>query len=287
MTHAPEPDWAATRSETWRRQIAGLEAMLAPVDEPLIAALALESPARIVDVGCGGGATTLAALRRAPSGSIAHGVDLSPVLVAIARQRIGRDADSIAFDVADMGVATPPDRPFDRMVSRLGVMFFADPPSAFGNLRRWLAPRGRVALAVWGPLDENVWMTATRDAVAHAIRLAPIDPAAPGPFRYGDVAPLLALLRGAGFRDVAATPWRQALPIGQGLRAPDAARFALAAFSRFAEQLAEAGGDAAATACRALAARFAAFERGGIVTVPGSVHIVTGRASDGTTGGRR
>lgn len=286
MTDTLTPDWAATRSDKWRQQIAGLEAMLAPIDEPLIAALALEAPARIVDVGCGGGATTLAALRRAPAGSIAHGVDLSPVLVDVARQRIGRHAASLAFDVADMGVATPPDRPFDRMVSRLGVMFFADPPSAFVNLRRWLAPEGRVALAVWGPLDENAWMTATREAVADAISLAPIDPAAPGPFRYGDVDPLLSLLRDAGFSDVVATPWRHALPIGQGLRAPDAARFALAAFSQFAEQLAAAGGDAARVACRSLAARFAPHERGGVVTMPGSVHIVSGRASDDTTGGR-
>lgn len=279
-------DWAAARSDTWRRQIAGLEAMLAPIDAPLIEALALDAPARIVDVGCGGGATTLAALRRAPAGSVAHGMDLSPVLIDIARQRIGADAASVAFDVADMGVATPPARRFDRMVSRLGVMFFADPRSAFVNLRRWLAPTGRVALAVWGPLDENVWMTATREAVASAISLAPIDPDAPGPFRYGAVDPLLSLLRDAGFRDVVATRWRHALPIGRGLRAPDAARFALAAFSQFAEQLAAAGGDAARVACRSLAARFAPHERGGVVTMPGSVHIVTGRADVDTIGGR-
>ena len=43
MTKEPVADWAAARSDKWRRQLAGLEAMLAPIDEPLIKALALTS----------------------------------------------------------------------------------------------------------------------------------------------------------------------------------------------------------------------------------------------------
>lgn len=278
MTREPVPDWAAARSDKWRRQLAGLEAMLAPIDEPLIKALALTAPVRIADVGCGGGATTMEVLRRAPAGSVAHGLDLSPALIEVARRRQGGHGSSVAFEVADMGTMPPPEPPYDRLVSRLGVMFFNDPPAAFANLRRWLEPGGRFAFAVWGPVADNPWMTATRGAVAEAIDPLPIDPSAPGPFRYGNVEPLVSLLARTGFADVTVTDWRQALPIGDRLPAPEAARFALAAFSSFAELLSDAGGDAPNRARRALAARFTPHEREGIVLMPARIHIITGRA---------
>jgi SAM-dependent methyltransferase len=279
MTPEPTVDWAAARSDKWRRQLAGLEAMLAPIDEPLIGALALHSPVRIADVGCGSGATTVEVMRRAPEGSVAHGFDLSPALIEVARRRQGALDAAVAFEVADMGAMPPPEARYDRLVSRLGVMFFSDPVTAFANLRRWLAPGGRFAFAVWGPVGDNPWMTATRAAVADAIALAPLEPSAAGPSRYGDVASLLSLLAGAGFADVTVTDWRQTLPIGNGLRAPEAARFALASFSSFAELLSEAGADALAAARGALTERLRPYEREGGVQMPARVHIVAGRAA--------
>jgi SAM-dependent methyltransferase len=278
MTREPVADWAAARSDKWRRQLTGLEAMLAPIDEPLIKALALTAPVRIADVGCGAGATTIEVLCRAPAGSVAHGLDLSPALIEVARRRHGAHKSSVAFDVADMGTMAPPEPSYDRLVSRLGVMFFNDPPAAFANLRRWLVPGGRFAFAVWGPVGDNAWMTATRAAVAEAIDLAPIEPSAPGPFRYGDVVPFVSLLERAGFADVTVTDWRQALPVGDRLPARDAAQFALASFSSFAELLSNAGGDAATRALRALAARFTPYEQAGAILMPARVHIITGRA---------
>jgi hypothetical protein len=156
-------------------------------------------------------------------------------------------------------------------------MFFNDPLAAFANVRRWLVRGGRFAFAVWGPVDDNPWMTATRAAVAEAIDLPPIEPSAPGPFRYGDVTPLLSLLARAGFVSLTVTDWRQPLPIGNRLPAPDAAQFALASFSSFAELLSNAGSDAPAKARDVLAARFAPYEREGAVMMPARVHIVAGR----------
>ena len=48
-------DWTAARGEKWRAQSAGMEAMLAPVDGPLIRALNLDAPFGIADIGCGAG----------------------------------------------------------------------------------------------------------------------------------------------------------------------------------------------------------------------------------------
>ncbi len=155
-------DWRAARGEKWRAQCAGMEAMLTPLDEPLIRALNLDAPCRIADVGCGGGGTTLEILRRAPAGSVVHGFDLSPALIELARSRKRSDEPAIAFEIADMATAAAPADAYDRLVSRFGIMFFDDPPTAFANLVRWLAPGGRFAFAVWGPPAENPWITSTR-----------------------------------------------------------------------------------------------------------------------------
>jgi SAM-dependent methyltransferase len=268
-------EWSAARGEKWLAQLSGMEAMLAPVDEPLIRALRLDAPCRIAEVGCGGGGTTLEIARRAPKGSVVHGFDLSAGLIEAARQRLGTGDRDIAFEVADMATATP-ERPYDRLVSRFGIMFFDDAPGAFANLARWLRPGGRFAFAVWGRLSENAWMTTVRDAVAEAVEIPKTDHEAPGPFRYADAEKLLALLDRAGFGQLAVEDWHGELAMGGGLPAAQAANFALASFSSFAELLAQAGETSAEKARGALTARYTAHQQQGVVRLGACVHLVTG-----------
>jgi SAM-dependent methyltransferase len=268
-------DWAAARGAKWRAQLAGMEAMLRPIDEPLIAALQLGVPCRVADVGCGGGGTALEILRRAPAGSVVHGFDISTDLIQLACERTPPDARAIAFETANVATSSPME-PYERIVSRFGVMFFDDPEAAFANLVSWLAPGGRFAFAVWSSTSENPWMTSVREVVADIVDLPPTDPLAPGAFRYGDVDPLRALLEQAGFAELDVRDWRGRLPIGGELPCAEAAQFALAAFSSFGELLAQAGEEAFAEARRALTARLSRHEANGAVWMDACVHIVTG-----------
>jgi SAM-dependent methyltransferase len=242
----------------------------------LIGALNLDAACRIADVGCGGGGTTLAILRRAPAGSVVHGFDVSPALIDVARGRGRADGGAVAFELADMATAMVPGAPYDRLVSRFGIMFFDDPQAAFSNLARWLAPGGRFAFAAWGRAADNPWVTTVREAVAEIIDLPPTDPEAPGPFRYGDEGTLLSLLERAGFGELAVRDWRGALPVGGGLPAAEAASFGLATFASFAELLAEAGDDAVDEARRSLTARLSQYEQDGAVRMDACVHLFTG-----------
>jgi SAM-dependent methyltransferase len=269
-------DWAAARGEQWLAQLTGMEAMLAPVDEPLIRALNLDAPCRIADIGCGGGGTTLKILRHAPAGSVVHGFDLSPALIESARSRKPSDERAIAFEVADMAMATAPEVRYDRLVSRFGIMFFDDAPAAFANLVRWLAAGGRFAFAAWGRPADNPWMATIRQVVAEIIDLPPPDPEAPGPFRYAEAGKLLTLLDQAGFAELEVRDWRGMLPIGGGLPAAEAANFALASFSSFRELLAKAGGEALSDARQSLTARLSRHEQDGVVRIDACVHIFTG-----------
>ncbi|MEM6533686.1 MAG: class I SAM-dependent methyltransferase [Myxococcota bacterium] len=274
MTHRPS-DWSAERGARWAKHLAGIDALLAPVDEPLIDALTLDGPVRIADIGCGGGATASTLARRAAAGSRVFGYDLAPASISEAKRRAAAEELSIDFKVCDVAVA-PVDVPFDRLVSRFGVMFFDDAPDAFTNLYRWLVPGGRFAFAVWDALAANPWMVSVREAVE---RVAPLDPPesdSPGPFRYAEVEQLVALLEGSGFQSVSAMRWRGELPIGDSLSSSEAARFALSAFATFADALERAGPHAFGAAQDALSQRFAMHEREGSVWMDASVHIITG-----------
>lgn len=274
--HPAASDWAGARGEKWRGQVDGMEATLAPIDEPLISTLHLDRPYTIADVGCGGGGTTLQIQRRAPGGSVVHGYDISPALIELARSRIQSAGDTISFDIANVATASPPSRPYDRLLSRFGIMFYDDPPAAFANLANWLAPHGRFAFAAWDRPANNPWFSMVREVVAEIIELPPLDPDAPGPFRYGVADTLLGLLDRAGFHELEVRDWHGELAVGGGLQAAQAATFSLSSFSSFGELLAKAGEEAVARAAEALTTRYSKFERNGVVRLHASVHFFTG-----------
>ncbi|MBX9730796.1 MAG: class I SAM-dependent methyltransferase, partial [Sphingomonas sp.] len=168
-------DWAGARGEKWLAQLGQMEAMLAPADQPLIARLELTGARRIADLACGGGGTTLAVAKAADPDAAIFGYDISPALVGYAQHRAagqgaGQPGTTPVFAVADSATLQIEDR-FDRIISRFGTMFFPDPASAFANIAQLLAPGGRFALAVWGPLADNYWMGIIRETVGELVDL--------------------------------------------------------------------------------------------------------------------
>ncbi|MDE8654043.1 class I SAM-dependent methyltransferase [Novosphingobium album (ex Liu et al. 2023)] len=273
MTENPSAaDWAEARGRKWRDQLDAMETMLLPVDAPLIAALALEGASSVADIGCGGGATTRAIADAAPAGCRVTGIDISADLVAAASARAG--TATVSFRQADAETWRP-DAPFDRLSSRFGIMFFPDPPAAFANLRRWLAPGGRFAFAAWGTPQANPWMSSVRQTIGEVIALAPPPADAPGPLRYGDAGRLVALLERAGFAAITVTPWSGKLALGGGLDAAAACEFALGTMS-VGELLDDAPPAARTQARERLTARFAEHLEDGVVRMGASVNIFTG-----------
>ena len=272
--HPTSNDWAGARGETWLAQLSHMEAMLAPVDAPLVALLALGGARRIADLACGGGGTTLAVASAADPGATVFGYDISPSLVQFAQRRAASAGTAPIFavgDSANLVVATP----FDRIVSRFGTMFFADPAAAFANIAGLLAPEGRFAFAVWGPPADNRWMAIVRETIGALIDLPPPPVDAPGPMRYGEVGVLLGLLNEAGFRNVEVQDWRGDLAIGGGLEPHLAAQFAIVSMS-VAQVLADQGPELIERATVALAQRFEQHWSHGAVRLPARVHLIHG-----------
>ncbi|MEM7153076.1 MAG: class I SAM-dependent methyltransferase [Myxococcota bacterium] len=267
------PDWPGWRGDKWQQHLEPMEAMLHVVDEPLVAALDLDDRCRVADIGCGGGHTSRSIARAAPTGSVVHGYDINARLVRSARERAG-DLE-VEFQVADAEQFRP-ERRYDRLASRFGVMFFADPHAAFANLRHWLNPGGRFAFAVWGAARDNPWVTVVRDVIGRIVDLPAATPDAPGPFRYGEDGALERLLREVGFAGVSTEAWSGRLAVGGGLDAAASAEFCLAAYSTLAELLARAGAAAHERAHAALTRALQEHEHDGRVTLPCRVAIVRG-----------
>jgi SAM-dependent methyltransferase len=265
--------WAQSRGAKWRDQLDPMEAMLTPIDDPLIAALNLSDRLRIAEIGAGGGATTRTIAAAAPPGSTIEGFDISPELIEVARARTGGVA---RFTLADAAHFQPKEQ-FDRLTSRFGVMFFEAPEHAFANLLKWLRPGGTLAFAVWGPGKDVAFMASVREAVAAVIDLPQPEPDSPGPCRYGDPSGLLALLETAGFQNCAARTWRGDLQVGGGMPPVMAAEFLLASSSA-AAPLAEAGAGEQIRARDRLAAVCAENLRDGTVWMPARVEIITATA---------
>lgn len=183
---------------------------------------------RVLDVGCGCGATALAAARAVgPEGSVT-GIDLSLPMLTRARERAAEASlANLEFLHADAQTATLA-KGFDVVFSRFGVMFFEDPVRAFENLRRSLVARGRLVFVCWQALARNAWMRVPLEALASVLPLAPpASPTAPGPFAFADDARVRGILEQAGFGEIAFESVQEVLPVG-----PDdlegSVRFALA-----------------------------------------------------------
>ena len=200
--------WNEVAGPRWVGRQAAQEARNVEMLEQLLAAAAVRPGERVLDIGCGTGATTVPyALAVGPSGHVT-GVDIARPMLDAARRRLDDGKlTNVELVLADAQVhAFAPDT-FDLLTSRLGVMFFADPTAAFRNLIRALRPGGRLVMAVWATIEENPhWRIAFDIAVRHLGRPAPQPPHAPGPHAFGDRDYLHGILDGAGFAAISIEP---------------------------------------------------------------------------------
>jgi ubiquinone/menaquinone biosynthesis C-methylase UbiE len=104
---------------------------------------------RVLDVACGTGNTALAARAR---GAKVTGLDLTPELLAVAREREAAEGLSgIAWTEGDAENLPFPGGSFDVVVSSCGLMFAPDQQRVADEVARVTKPGGRIALQAWTP----------------------------------------------------------------------------------------------------------------------------------------
>lgn len=217
--------WDGAQGQFWRHWADRFDDGVARYTEHLLAAVAARPDYRVLDVGCGSGRVSRDVARQAPAGSVL-GVDLSSPLLSLAAERAAAEGlENVVFEHGDAQVHPFPASSFDVVVSRHGVMFFADPAAAFTNLHRALRPGGRLTLVTWQPAEKNPWISGFRSA----LELPPPPPPTSGPFSLSDPDQVQELFAAQGFEDVTLTDLREAMWYGRDTE--DAFAFLAAQFA--------------------------------------------------------
>jgi len=280
--HAENADqlayWNGPAGQRWASRQAAQDVLLGPVADLLIARARLKSGEWVIDVGCGSGATTIAFGHKVGPSGHALGVDVSEPMLARARASAPKNLP-IDFVLADATVYPFDPASFDLLASRFGVMFFADPVLSFANMRKALKPSGRLAFACWREPKENPWMMAPLQAVyKHVPKLPPQGPEDPGPFAFASEERVHRILGSAGFKGIAmeACPLSMDIAIGRGLEAAVQGALEIGPAHRALEGQPD---ELRAAAVNSLREALAPLAKGDTVPLPGSVWIVTARAT--------
>jgi ubiquinone/menaquinone biosynthesis C-methylase UbiE len=197
-------EWNGELGQRWAESQRQIDGLVAAFGQAALKRAAAQAGERVIDVGCGCGDTTLELARSVGQSGRVLGIDVSQQMLAVARVRTDLAAwPHLGFRGADASDCELP-ADTDLVFSRFGVMFFAEPVSAFRHLRRSLRSRGRCVFVCWRAPRDNSWamtpLVAARKAMG--ITPAPADPYAPGPFAFADDGRVRAILSDAGFEKI-------------------------------------------------------------------------------------
>jgi SAM-dependent methyltransferase len=196
--------------DQWERSAGGwgewaqrLQGLTGPVSHWMIDALNVQPGQTVLELAAGPGETGfLAAELLRPGGKLISS-DFAESMLEVARARAQElgldnvefrrlDAESLDLDAASV----------DGVLCRWGYMLMADPAAALRETRRVLRPLGRVALAAWGPPDDNPWVSIAGEEVRRRAGAPEPEPGAPGMFAFSAPGRIEEELAGAGFTDI-------------------------------------------------------------------------------------
>jgi SAM-dependent methyltransferase len=270
--------WNGPGGQRWADRQQSQDIVLAPVADVLIDRARPKAGERIIDIGCGAGATTVAFAQKV--GSLGHvlGLDISAPMLARARE-VAPEGLPVEFMLADATVYPFEPASFDLLASRFGVMFFAEPALSFANMRKALKPSGRLVFACWrDPRDNPFFMAPLQAVYKHVPKLPPLGPEDPGPFAFASETRVNRILSEAGFTGIAMEPCDLQLDVAVG-RGVDAAVQGALEIGPASRALQDQPADLRAAATNSIREALMPFAKGQSVWLPASIWIVTAAAS--------
>jgi SAM-dependent methyltransferase len=242
-----------------------------PLAEMTLDQVAIRPDDRILDVACGTGIVArLAAPHLGPDGAIT-GIDLNGGMLAKARSLDIPAGVSVDWQEADVTDLQFDDGAFTLALCQQGLQFFPDKPAALAEIRRVLAPGGRLALSVWCNVSD--YIAALSEALGvHVSEKAATQ--ARGPFTFDNRDEIEGLVHDAGFVEVSTSVLEVPRRLGPG---NDAIAQDMAG-TPYTAELAAAGDAAVARVVQAVALKIAPYAEGPAdaptYTVPQNAHLV-------------
>jgi ubiquinone/menaquinone biosynthesis C-methylase UbiE len=238
--------------------------------------------ARVLDIGCGFGDSTLKiAAAVGPTGE-AVGVDCAENFIRAAeRESKSAEVGNVRFFKADVQQDALPG-PYDHAFARFGTMFFMTPGAAMRNIRKSLKPGGVLTQIVWRKREDNPWL---HDAELKVKEIVPVVShedttlvhCGPGPFSMSGPDMVSSMLKAAGFVGITFERFDTDICIGRDL--DDAIEFAMA-LGPAGEIIRLAGEDGQRLKPRVAAAlreTLAVYERPDGIWAPSSTWFITAR----------
>lgn len=187
--------------------------------------------ARVLDVGCGFGDSTLRIAKRVGPTGEAVGVDCADNFIRDAEAAARKEGVANArFFVGDAQWGDLRG-PYDYAFARFGTMFFEMPGAAMRNVRKALKPGGSFTQVVWRRREENPWLHEAELRVREIVPIVSHEETdqvhcGPGPFSMSGPDMVSMMLRGAGFERITFERFDCDICIGRDL--DDAIEFAMA-----------------------------------------------------------
>lgn len=187
--------------------------------------------ARVLDVGCGFGDSTLRIADCVGPAGEAVGVDCAENFIQAAETEARKagigNAKFLVRDVqrGDLG------DPYDHAFARFGTMFFDMPSSAMRNIRQALKPGGTFLQIVWRRREENPWLYEAELRVKDIVPVMSHEETeqvhcGPGPFSMAGPDMVSSMMRAAGFERITFERFDCDICIGRDIE--DAVEFAMA-----------------------------------------------------------
>lgn len=206
-------DWQGGQGQTWAAEWRRTDRSFTAVTEKLLQRLRGLNFSQALDIGCGAGELALAVARGRSSARVI-GVDISPHLIATARER-GANLPNAAFELSDASQWDAPQGFAPQLlISRHGVMFFDDPVAAFRHLGAIADSGAHLLFSCFRSPSENPFFTEVARLLPEPLPPAPLG--APGPFAFADRARIAAILEEAGWEGVAIDPFDFPMIVGAG-----------------------------------------------------------------------
>ena len=200
------------RTDGWQLTKRGPEAyeqylvpsLFAPWAERLIDRVNLEAVDRVLDVGCGTGIVARRAASRVGDEGTVVGLDVNDEMLDVAGATTSEGRLSIEWRHGDATELPFDDKSFGVVVSQQVLQFVSDPRAALREIRRVLAPDGRVAVGVWRPIEFNPGYVELSEVLEHYLGTDAGDVMC-SPFPSWGVDDLRVLARDAGFGEPSIT----------------------------------------------------------------------------------
>lgn len=268
--------WNELVGGTWATHADDFDATLEPFGEAVLDVLAVSPNERVVDIGCGAGATTLR-LAAAAAPATVVGVDLSqPMLAAATMRAAAAEVSNVAFSETDVEAHPLGSDVFDVAFSRFGVMFFTDPVRAFTNICASLTPGGRLGFVCFQTPFDNPFILVPTMAAAPHLQMGPPPPVtAPGPFSLADPQRTESILSSAGFTSISIEPGPTSAMLGVADDLQALGRRLLEQNPGAAAALAASSPAQRVAAIDAAGASLAPYAADGVVTMAAATWIVT------------